>query len=429
MQENVTRPRDGHHGPFPTISVLGVSADFKGVAHVGAIHLGPVFCLLVWQRRAYGLVEGGRVLMRSAPLLFVHTVLARDGRFLAVTLLSCAVAALVATFQYSVYTSFVRASGVVPRVLGGDIWVTAATVECFDFPDPLNEDYAAAVARFVPGVTFRRVAFGFATWRSPAGRRGNVAVVGVDGSGLPDDGFAADRTDLFRLDLVADRPALFQQGSISNTTLHLARTVDNVPTFLGAPYIILPFERARELLRMDPASTSFLIGDGASGTGDIAQAQRSAALAFPEVALTTASDFEASSSRYWQRKTGAGLAILLAAVLAGLLMAILLANGVLRFIQRYHQDFVSLLGHGANQRDISLIVAGIASIIAVITMAAALVSAPLMIAAFHPLLPWVAFNLADAMVPMAGVLVSLGIALFASRRAIAAFGPEAVFRS
>lgn len=365
--------------------------------------------------------------MRSAPILFVRTVLARDGRFLAVTLLSCAVAALVATFQYSVYTSFVRASGVVPHVLGGDFWVTAATVECFDFPDPLNEDYAAAVARFVPGAQFRRVAFGFATWRSPAGRRGNVAVVGVDGSGLPDNGFAADRTDLARLDLVADSQG-FQQGSISDTTLFLAQTIDTVPTFLGAPYVIVPFERARELLRMDPASSSFLIGD-VGGTPDLAAAQRHAASAYPEVSLMAAGDFEDSSRRYWQRKTGAGLAILLAAVLAGLLMAILLANGVLRFIQRYHQDFVSLLGHGANQRDISVIVAGIATIIAAITMVSALLATPVMIAAFHGLLPWVSFNLFDMIVPMSGVLLSLGVALVASRRAIAAFGPEAVFRS
>jgi hypothetical protein len=366
--------------------------------------------------------------MRSAPLLFIRTVLTRDGRFLAVTLLSCAVAALVATFQYSVYTSFVRASGVVPRVLGGDFWVTAASVECFDFPDPLNEDYAQALARYVPGARFRRVAFGFATWRSPSGRRGNVAVVGVDGSGLPDNGFAVDRSDLARLDLVAGS-AGFQQGSISDTTLHLAQTIDSVPTFLGAPYVMVPFERARELLRMDPASTSFLIGDVQADAPDLALVRQSAALHYPEVTLMAAGDFEDSSARYWQRKTGAGLAILLAAVLAGLLMAILLANGVLRFIQRYHQDFVSLLGHGATQRDISLIVAGIATIIAAITMVSALLTTPVMIAAFNSLLPWVRFELVDVLVPMSGVLLSLGVALVASRRAIAAFGPEAVFRS
>jgi lipoprotein signal peptidase len=365
----------------------------------------------------------------SAPRLFIRTVLARDGAFLAVTLLSCAVAAVVATFQYSVYTSFVRASAVVPRVLGGDFWVTAATVECFDFPDPVSEDYAAALARYVPGATFRRVVFGFATWRSPTGRRGNVAVVGVDDSGLPDAGFAADRSDLARLDLSASDAARYQQGSVSETTLHLARTVDTMPTFLGAPYIMVPFERGRELLRMDPSSASFLIGTLGGAPRDLSAVQRATALRFPEVTLLPSGDFQASSSRYWQNKTGAGMAILLAALLAGVLMAILLANGVLRFIQRYHQDFVSLLGHGANQRDITLIVAGIATLIAGVTMLSALVVTPFMILGFRGLLPWATFNLFDALIPLSAVLMSLIVALMASRRSIAAFGPEAVFRS
>lgn len=367
--------------------------------------------------------------MTSAPSLFIRTVLVRDGAFLAVTLLSCAVAAVVATFQYSVYTSFVRASAVVPRVLGGDFWVTAATVECFDFPDPLSEDYAAALARYVPGATFRRVVFGFATWRSPTGRRGNVAVVGVDGTGLPDSGFAADRSDLVRLDLWTRDPGTYTQGSISDTTLHLSRTVDTMPTFLGAPYVIVPFERGRELLRMDPSSTSFLIGNFGTQSHNLSVARQSAATRFPEVALLPARDFQASSSRYWQNKTGAGMAILLAALLAGLLMAILLANGVLRFIQRYHHDFVSLLGHGADQRDITVIVAGIASLIAMVTMLAAVTVTPVMILAFRSLLPWAAFNLFDALVPLATVALSLVVALFAARRSIAEFGPEVVFRS
>lgn len=355
--------------------------------------------------------------------------MARDWQFLGVTLVSCAVAAIVATFQYSVYTSFVRAGAVVPRVLDGDFWVTAATVECFDFPDPINEDYAGLLARYAPGAEFRRVVFGFATWRSPTGRRGNVAVVGVDDTNLPDNGFIADRSDLARLDLVSAHAGDVPTASISDTTLVLSRTVDTLPTFLGAPYVIVPFERGRELLRMEPGTTSFLIGRYRAQPGDFGAAAAQASRRFPEVTMTTGPAFEASSSRYWQKKTGAGLAVLLAAVLAGLLMAILLANGVLRFIQRYHNDLISLLGHGASTRDITLIVGGIATLIAVATIIAALAITPIIIGLFAGLLPWTRFRLLDALVPMAGVVVSLGIAMLASRRAIAAFGPEAVFRS
>ena len=362
-------------------------------------------------------------------MLFVRAVLARDGRFLAVTLSSCAVAAIVAMFQYSVYTSFLRASAVVPHMLGGDFWVTASSVECFDFPNQFNEDYAGAIARYVPGARFRRVVFGFATWRSPAGRRGNVAVVGIDGSGLPDDGFAADRSDLARLDLVAGDAAQLQLGSISDTTLHFAQTLDSLPTFLGAPYVIVPLERARELLGTESTSISFLIGDFADGPHELAASTAAVQRTFPEISLLSAQAFADSSAHYWQRKTGAGMAILLAAVLAGLLMAILLSNGVLRFIQRYHHDLVSLLGHGASQREITAIVAVVASLVAMVTSTVALLATPMLILVFRPLLPWVSFHASDAVIPLLAVLGALLIALVAARRAIAAFGPDVVFRS
>jgi hypothetical protein len=372
------------------------------------------------------------LLARRPAWLFVRAVVARDARFLGVTLLSCAVAAIVAAFQWSVYTSFVRTGAVAPQWLGGDVWISARTVECFDFPDPIAEDYGALAARYLPGVRFRRVAFGFVTWRSPTGRQGNVALIGVDGLALPDNGFVVDASDVERLDLGGAQSAGGTGAGLAtiggDTMIHVG-TIDALPTFLGAPYVVANFDRARELLRMDPASTAFLVGDGSASPLALAAARAGLADRFPDVAVHSAEDFAQQSSSYWQSKTGAGLAILLAAILAGLLMAILLINGVLRFIQRYHQDMVSLLGHGAAQADIAAIVSGIAALIAGATAALALIATPLIVWAVQPILPWTAFHLIDALVPLAGMLAALGLAILASRRAIAAYGPEAVFRT
>lgn len=362
-----------------------------------------------------------------AAVMLVRAIMVRDGRFLAVTLLSCAVAAIVSMFQYSVYTSFLQASAVIPRVLGGDLWVSAASVECFDFPTPFNEDYAGIMARVAPGASFRRVVVGFAPWRSPLGRRGNVAVVGVDDSGVPDTGFIADTSDLARLDL--NTGGGYQVATIADTSLHLARTTGSLPTFLGAPYVVVPFDRARSLLRMDPSSTSFLILDTAEPSQDVGLLREQMGNRWPDVRLHSADEFATSSARYWQNKTGAGLAILLAAILAGLLMAILLANGVLRFVQRYHTDIVSLLGHGAGRADILLIVAMVAALIASVTLVAAIAATPLIILLVQPLLPWVAFRIGDILPPAAAIFGALVIALLSARRAVAGFAPDIVFRS
>lgn len=370
-----------------------------------------------------------RHLAGGAPWLFVRTILVRDWRFLSITILSCAVAAIVASFQYAVFTSFLRAGAVIPRTVGADFWIVGRTVECFDFPDPFSEDYAAALARYLPEAQFRRVVFGFAPWRSPTGRRGNVAIVGIDNSGLPETGFAVDRSDLGRLDLPSDS-AQFAQASLGGTTLHLANVVDHLPTFLGAPYVLVSFDQGRRMLRMDSNATSFVIGNFRDGRSvDIPAMRAKADRLFPDVSLVTAGEFETSSSRYWQRKTGAGAAILLAAVLAALLMVILLANGIARFIQRYHQDLLSLLGHGASERDVMAIILMVTGVIAAVTIAASLLITPLVILSTQFMLPWVSFRLLDMAAPMAAILGAVLFAIMSSRRAVTAYGPEAVFRS
>lgn len=365
----------------------------------------------------------------SPPLLFLHAVITRDWRFLAVTIVACGVAAVVASFQFAVFTSFLLAGAVIPRTVDADFWITARSVECFDFPNPISEDYAAQLTRYVPEARFRRVVFGFAPWRSPTGRQGNVAIVGIDDAGLPDTGFAADQSDLSRLDIPTDSRGIVE-ASIADITLHHARTVDNLPTFLGAPYVIVPFDVGRQMLRMDPTSTSFLIGNfTGSERPNIAALAQTAARDFPDVTLVSGTDFESSSSLYWQKKTGAGAAILLAAVLAALLMIILLANGISRFIQRYHQDLLSLLGHGGSAKEVATIITMTAVLVASAALGMALLITPLAIWIAKPLLPWVGFRIVDMWLPLAAIVGAATTAILTSRQSLKSFGPEAVFRS
>lgn len=369
----------------------------------------------------------------AAPMAFVRAVVVRDWRSLMVTLVTCAVAAVVTAFQYQVYTSFVRAGAAGPSYIGGTLWVGAGSIECFDFPGVISEDYAGPLARHFPAGSVRRVAFGFAGWTSPTGQRGNVAVIGLDGAAaddgtpLTDKTFVAEASDLARLDLMGIPGEV---ATLGGQTMTLGGTTDRLPTFLGAPYIITEFEQARTILRMEPGSASFLVLDDRAQAGPLPDAGWHEARArYPELLLASADQFASSSSRYWQRKTGAGSAILLAAVLASLLMMILLANGVSRFLQRYSQDLLSMLGHGGGEREVWLVAGGIALVVAGATLTAMMLLTPLMIAAARPLFPWVSFVASDALFPALAVLVSLGVAIVGARGAVQQFGPEAVFRT
>lgn len=361
----------------------------------------------------------------SIGRFFVVRIIRRDAGFLLFTIGVCAIAATVACFQFAVFMSFLRAGAVVPRALGGDVWIVARGVSCFDFPTTFGEDYDAALVRYLPGATFRRVAMGFSPWRSPDGNRSNVAIVGVEGAGIPENAFVADQSDLSRLQLYQNAEA-----SIGDTTLTLSGSVDTLPTFLGAPYVLADFGTTRRLLGMPSVEASYIIVDLPGGVpADFAARRAEAAAAFPEIDMMTAEEFAWSSSRYWQAKTGAGTAILLAALLAALLMVVLLINGIGRFVQRYDQDLLSLIGHGADQRELRSIVILVAGLIAAAGFVVSLVIGPVVALMTKPWLPWVAFRFSDMWLPACAVCAGFGLAVFAANRAITRFAPDAVFRS
>jgi uncharacterized Tic20 family protein len=363
---------------------------------------------------------------RSAVGLLLRAIMLRDIRSLVGGIGSAGTAATVACFQFAVFTSFLSAASAAPRWLAADVWVSDRGVESFDFPMPISEGYAGAVLAELPGAAVRRVVFGFTGWVSPAGRRGNVALIGVEATGLAPRRFVADRSDMARLDIVRSE----SESSIGALTMASARPTDGLATFLGAPYVIAGLDDARAALAAPIDQVAFLAIDFPRGRpSDLDARLRRLKARYPELDVRTDEAFQADSSRYWQAKTGAGAAILLAAVLASLLMVLLMLNSIGRFIQRRSQDFVSLIGHGASDRQLTALVAAVAAVLTGGAGAVALVAVPLARAVAAPMLPWVTLKPVDIVFALALVAISFGLAVFAAIRALKRFPPHVIFRS
>lgn len=316
----------------------------------------------------------------------MRAIIRRDRRALAFTILGCAISASVAVFQFAVFTSFLRAAQVVPEVIGASAWVMGHGVEAFDFPYPIPEDYAALVSRCFPGSSVDRVVFGFAPWISPLGRRGNVAVVGYDRSGLAPRSFVVDVSDRDRLDLASGA----RDGEIGGVSMSLAGFDDRLATFLGAPYAIVGLRDAIRALAAPPDRISFVAIHAADRNtevvrGGVACARRM----YPEVTIASSEEFRRSSALYWLMKTGAGAAILIASALASLLLLIILANGIGRFCQRRHRDFMTMLGHGAEPDSIAGILLCIVCIFAFGSTMLAVAVLPIADLATEGFVPWV----------------------------------------
>lgn len=362
----------------------------------------------------------------GAVALLVGAILRRDSRSLGFGLLACAIAATVASFQFAVFTSFLAAGAVVPRYIGADAWIAAAGVECFDFPAPLPEAYAGAVQALLPGARVRPVLVGFAGSMGPGGSAGNVVVVGLEATGLPERGFVADASDKARLRL-ADAPGPLAVGG---TVMQLAAQTDRLATFLGAPYLVMPASTARRALAAPEGQVAFLAVDFPAGVpADLPARLALLAARYPELATFTGAAFEDSSSGYWQRKTGAGAAIFLAAMLAALLMILLLVNAVARFVQRRQADILSMIGHGAGPGEVLALLLAMAGVLVAGSLAVVAVAAPVMTGIAAPWLPWVHFKPVDLGFALGLSLLAFAVATLAARADIKRFPPHAIFRS
>lgn len=362
----------------------------------------------------------------SAVALLVVAILRHDLRSLGFSLGACAIAATVASFQFAVFTSFLAAGAAVPRYIAADAWITAAGVSCFDFPAPLGEAWAGAVQAHLPGARVQPVLVGFAGLAGPAASAGNVVVVGLAETGLAERQFMVDESDAARLRLTATDNAL----QVNGVLLHRAATTRALATFLGAPYVVVPEATARRALGWPEGQVAFLAVRFPDGVPPDLDA-RLAALArhYPELAAFSGAGFAASSSHYWQAKTGAGAAILLAAVLAALLMLLLLVNAVARFVQRRQADILSLIGHGASEAMVLSLLVAIAAVLVGGSLAVVALVAPVITLVAHPLLPWVGFKAVDAVFALGLGALALLVATLAARADLKRIPAHVIFRS
>lgn len=361
----------------------------------------------------------------AATWLMLRAIIRRDGRPLAGAVLTAGIAASVATYQFAVYNSFLRAGAAGPRHFAADVWISERSVECFDFPTPFPTDYDQLIRADLPGAHIRRLAFGFAPYVAPDGRRSSVALIGVDDTGLLPRGFLADRSDTRRLGLDRGREA-----SLGGISFQHDGTVASFATFLGAPYVVTDFDAGRHAIGLPTGQASFLLVNFPDGAPDQLDARlQRLEQRWPELSARTAADFSWSSSFFWQAKTGAGAAILLAALLAALLMAMLLTNGTARFLQRRHSDLVSLVGHGAGPESLAGLVTGVALLIGLGALGTAAVLVPLAVAMGRPLLPWVAAGAGDALFALTMASLCTLLASIVGVRNVLKVSPDVIFRA
>ncbi len=354
-------------------------------------------------------------------------------RFL-LTVAGIAFSAFLMVFQGSLLCGFERASSRVIDSVDADLWVMAHGVQAFDFAPPLPSDYYGKI-RGVPGVrSVRRMASGFAFWQRPNGSRKTVIVIGGDAeiggmypvereNTLPEDALV-DTSDLEALGL----DQLPAEVEINARRRHVRRAVAGFGSFLGSPYIFGRLSDARQALGLGDSGAMFLLLDVAPGE-NAATVRAALEARAPELDVLSSREFSSRAQRYWTLQTGAGGALLTAAVLGFFVGVLIVSQTVYATTMERLEEFATLKALGASSWFIVRIVAVQALVSAMVGSAIGLALAfPLMSAARHAI-SWIYTPWPLAAALAVATLLLAALASITAARAAISIEPGRVFRA
>jgi putative ABC transport system permease protein len=292
--------------------------------------------------------------------------LLHDKTRLAVTSLGVAFAVFLMIFQGSLLIGFLRAAAKIVNSTDSDLWITPRGVVCFDFSSTLDRRFRD-IAQGIPGVeSVGSISVTFVGYRMPEGQHRIIVLIGADpkvGSQFPipyvarsqnaiePEAILIDETNAHELEI----NAVPSDVEINGLRAHIAGKVQGFSSFLGSPYAFASFEDAARYSGLGMRKAAYLTVRVTKGS-DIDQVKSQLAAELPELDIWTHSQFERRSQIYWVGQTGAGAAILTAAVLAFLIGLVLVSQTIYATTMERIEEFATLKALGASRTFVTRIV-------------------------------------------------------------------------
>jgi len=293
--------------------------------------------------------------------LAIRNILHDRLRFL-LTVAGIAFAAFLMVFQGSLLAGFERSASRVIDSIDADLWVMARGVQAFDFAPELPSDYAGIV-RGVPGIrSVEPVATGIVLWHRPNGTRKTVVAIGCE-DGLPGEFPVRPGKPLLPDDVIVDASDLRPLGiaqmpdevEVGAKRTRVANAVSGFGSFLGSPYVFGRLGDTRRRLGLQPRAAMFLVLRLEPGYSAPA-AQAALRERAPELDVIDKREFSARAKAYWTMQTGAGGALLTAAVLGFAVGVLIVSQSVYATTMENVEEFATFKALGASALFVTRIV-------------------------------------------------------------------------
>ncbi len=287
--------------------------------------------------------------------------LLHDKLRLAVTLTGIVFAVVLIVVELGLFVGFTRTTSCLIDHSRADLWVTSRHVPYIELGAPMNERKLYQV-KAVPGVAdAEKFITSGARWNRPDGVQQTVQVVGFNpdgGMGGPWKVVEGSVQDLKTPDgVIVDefykqKLGVTRIGEVFEINGHRARVVgftNGIRAFTTSPYIFTSVQHALDFARLRENQTTYLLVRTAPGANPD-EVRQNILARVKDVDVVTNEEFSQRTRKYWTFSTGAGIAVLLAAVLGLVVGFVVVAQTVYATTMDHLKEFGTLKAMGAPNR-------------------------------------------------------------------------------
>src|SRR5579883_1195066 len=296
---------------------------------------------------------------------------------LTVTLTGIVFAVVLIVVELGLFVGFTVTTSNLIDNSGADLWVTSKNVPYVEQGVPFSERKLYQV-RAVSGVAkAEKLITRWVEWKRPDGRQESVQVVCMDVDeplgrpwnlvqGRIDDLKRPDAIimdEIYRQKLGVDHAE--QVFEINGKRALVVGFTRGIRAFTTSPYVFTTFKRAQQYANIPDDQTVYILVKLAPGA-NLEQVRREILDHVKDVQVVTNHEFSRMTQVYWMFTTGAGVAVLLAAVLGLVVGFVVVAQTIYATTMDHLREFGTLKAMGAPNSYVYRVIIKQAAISAVI---------------------------------------------------------------
>jgi putative ABC transport system permease protein len=283
------------------------------------------------------------------------------------TLTGIVFALVLMVVQLGLFLGFARTTSNIIDHSGADLWIASKGVPYFDVAAIMPERKFYQVMA-VPGVAkAEKLIVRFSTWKKPRGGEETIEVVGFNPdtrAGGPWDLESGDIEDLRQPDTVLidesyrDKLGVSAGNELVEINGRRARVVGftrGIRSFTTAPFVFTSFKNALNYARLGEDQMIYVLAWAVQG-GDIQALKRTVAAQVSGIDVYTTAEFSRKTRYYWMFTTGAGIALLVAALMGFVVGIVVVAQTIYAATLDHLREFGTLKAMGASNTYVCLVI-------------------------------------------------------------------------